>query len=225
MPDDPVLKPALVRVAGLSFRYGGAAPVLRNLDLALRAEDRLGIAGANGCGKSTLLRILMGLHGGWQGSVTLFGQDCRMEQEFMPLRGRIGLLFQDSDDQLFCPTVEEDVAFGPFNQGLTATDVESRVVQALTELDLVHLRHRPIGHLSGGEKRQVALAGLLAMQPEVLLLDEPTTGLDEAARERLIAILLNLRQAMVIVSHERDFLDRVATRRARLHDGVLIELF
>lgn len=212
----------VLRVQDLRYRHEhGGRPLLDGVSFTLRTGERLGLAGANGSGKSTLLQLLMGLLPAEAGDITLLGVRCRRERDFVPLRGRVGLLFQDSDDQLFCPTVEEDVAFGPLNQGHPPARVGEIVTQTLQRLDLMHLRKRPVHRLSGGEKRLVALAGLLAMDPEVLLLDEPTTGLDEQAQQRLTALLLALPQAMLVVSHDAAFLDAVATRRLVLRDGRL----
>lgn len=211
----------VLRVRGLQFRHDRRRPLLDEVALSLRAGERLGLAGANGCGKSTLLQLLMGLLPADAGEIELLGVRCRTEREFSLLRGRVGLLFQDSDDQLFCPTVEEDVAFGPLNQGHPTARVLEIVARTLERLQLKHLRERPIHHLSGGEKRLVALAGLLAMQPEVLLLDEPTTGLDERAQRHLAELLGTLPQAMLVVSHDAAFLQAVTTRRLVLRDGTV----
>lgn len=211
----------VLRIRGLQFRHDRRRPLLDEVTLSLHAGERLGLAGANGCGKSTLLQLLMGLLPADAGEIELLGVRCRTEREFSPLRGRVGLLFQDSDDQLFCPTVEEDVAFGPLNQGHPPARVLEIVARTLERLQLKHLRERPIHHLSGGEKRLVALAGLLAMQPEVLLLDEPTTGLDDRAQRHLAGLLGTLPQAMLVVSHDAAFLQAVTTRRLVLRDGTL----
>ena len=132
------------------------------------------------------------------------------------MRARAGLLFQDSDDQLFCATVLEDVAFGPLNLGAKPADARRTALAALADLGLESLADRVTHKLSGGQKRLAALACVLAMRPQVLLLDEPTNGLDEATRERLIAILSALPQAMALVSHDSGFIDRLATRRVAM---------
>lgn len=212
----------LVKLDRVTFRYGERT-VLDQCDLALAAGERVGLVGANGSGKTTLLGLIVGLRRPAQGRVIVFGKPREREADFRPIRGRVGLLFQDSDDQLFCPTVAEDVAFGPFNLGKSRHEVEQIVARTLGELGLEDYAHRVTYKLSGGEKRLVALATVLAMEPEVLLLDEPTAGLDETAAERMAGILAGLPQAMLIVSHDRPFLARIADRRLCLRRGCLQE--
>jgi len=214
--------PALIRARDLSFRHVPERPLLEGVSFDLHAGERVGLAGANGSGKSSLLQLLIGLLPPDGGALELCGQPCRDEADFRPLRGRVGLMFQDADDQLFCPTVQEDVAFGPLNQGMAHAAVRRIVGDVLAQLHIGHLAERPVHHLSGGEKRMVALAGVLAMQPEVLLLDEPTTGLDAEAQARVVEVLLALPQAMLLVSHDRDFLTRMSTRMLTLAAGRLV---
>lgn len=195
--------------------------VLDRLSLALHAGERLAIAGANGAGKSTLLRTIVGLEKAMEGKVSIFGKARQSEKDFKEVRTRIGLLFQDADDQLFCPTVIEDVAFGPLNTGLSRKDAFDKARATLGRMQLDHLADRVTYRLSGGEKRLVCLAGLLAMEPQVLLLDEPTSGLDDANYARLMEILAALPAAMILVSHDAAFLGRLATRAACLKSGQL----
>ncbi len=190
--------------------------VLDGVDLAVHAGERVGLVGPNGIGKTTLLHVLVGLLPVTAGGLTAFGQPCRTERDFADLRRRVGLLFQDSDDQLFCPTVGEDIAFGPLNLGASRDDAAAVTGRTLARVGLAGFEQRITYRLSGGEKRLVALATVLAMQPDVLLLDEPTTGLDEDAEERMILLLQSLDQAMVLVSHDRRVIDRLATRVVRL---------
>jgi cobalt/nickel transport system ATP-binding protein len=207
---------------GISFAYPGAPPVLDGLDFDLEAGERVAIAGGNGVGKTTLLHLMVGLLKPAAGEVRAFGSVRRTEADFHEVRSRAGLLFQDPDDQLFCPTVAEDVAFGPLNQGHGRAEAEAIVAETLESLGIGAFRDRVAGRLSGGEKRLVALATVLAMRPEVLLLDEPTNALDEAAVERLLDILEGLPQAMVVVSHDRRVTDRLASRRVALCHGKFI---
>ncbi len=211
---------ALLELRGVGFRYPDR-PVLDGLDFALHLGDRTALVGSNGAGKTTLLHLLVGLKRPSAGQVLAFGTPCRTESEFVPVRTRVGLLFQDSDDQLFCPTVLEDVAFGPLNLGQTPARARAAAERTLAVLGLAGFAERVTHRLSAGEKRLVALATVLAMEPTVLLLDEPTNGLDEATEERLIGHLAGLDQAMVIVSHDRRFLERLATRAVRLAEGRL----
>ncbi len=212
----------LVKLERVTFRYGERT-VLDQCDLAISPAERIGLVGANGSGKTTLLGLIVGLRRPALGRVIVFGKPREREADFRAVRGRVGLLFQDSDDQLFCPTVAEDVAFGPFNLGKSRREVEEIVARTLAELGLEGYAHRVTYKLSGGEKRLVALATVLAMEPEVLLLDEPTAGLDETAAERVTGILAGLPQAMLIVSHDHPFLARIAGRTLCLRHGRLQE--
>ncbi len=211
---------ALLDLQGISVRRGGRL-VLDRVDLRLDGGERLALAGANGAGKTTLLRAIVGLEAPEAGGITAFGRARHSEEDFRELRQRVGFLFQDSDDQLFAPTVIEDVAFGPLNLGLAPREATARAEATLERLALSHLARRITHRLSGGEKRLVSLAGVLAMEPRALLLDEPTNALDETHLARLSEILASLDVAMVIVSHDRHFLEHHATRAVALKDGRL----
>lgn len=208
----------LLEVAALAAGYPGR-PVLHHVDLTLHPRQRLALLGANGAGKSTLLQALVGLVPLTAGSITAFGAPRRVEKEFREVRIRAGLVFQDPDDQLFCPTVIEDVAFGPLNLGQSMAEALATAESVLARIGLADFAGRVTHRLSGGEKRLVSIAAVLAMQPDVLLLDEPTTGLDDAAHERLVELLLGLPQAMILVSHDATFLARLATSGLLLKDG------
>jgi cobalt/nickel transport system ATP-binding protein len=197
--------------------------ILSRVDLDLFDGERVALTGPNGAGKSTLLQVLVGLRRPRAGKVVAFGRLCRTESDFVAVRARVGLVFQNSDDQLFCPTVLDDVAFGPLNLGLSTDRARSTAQQTLAALGLCGFEPRVTNRLSAGEKRLVALASVLAMQPRVLLLDEPTDGLDEESEERLIGHLSGLRQAMLIVSHDRRLLGALAHRAVVLRDGRLRE--
>ncbi|PQJ97323.1 energy-coupling factor ABC transporter ATP-binding protein [Chromatium okenii] len=196
-------------------------PVLRGVNFALAAGERVALIGANGAGKTTLLHLLVGLVRPTAGEVIAFGQVRRSETDFHAVRAQVGLVFQDADDQLFCPTVLEDVAFGPRNLGRTSAQAKADALDTLAALGLAGFAERVTYRLSAGEKRLVALATVLAMKPTVLLLDEPTNGLDAATEARLIQYLAALKQAMVIVSHDQQVLAQLATRSVRLDSGVL----
>ncbi|MGE3245120.1 MAG: energy-coupling factor ABC transporter ATP-binding protein [Beijerinckiaceae bacterium] len=195
--------------------------VLDGVSLTLGPGERLAIIGSNGAGKTTLLRTIAGLQKVSSGTVEAFGRSREREADFHEVRLRAAYLFQDADDQLFCPTVIEDVAFGPLNTGLSDAGAMAKARATLAALGLSHLENRLTRKLSGGEKRIVCLAGILALDPDVLLLDEPTNSLDAAHVEKLIAILEGLDKAMIIVSHDRPVLDRIATRALLLRDGRL----
>lgn len=212
---------ALLELDDIHFGYPGHAPVLRGVSLRIAAGERVAVVGANGTGKSTLLRIALGLIRPKHGSVRAFGQPCLREADFVDVRRRVGLVFQDPDDQLFCPTVAEDIAFGPLNLGHTRAEALRMVDEVLDQLALGHLRDRVTHHLSGGEKRLVTLATVLVMRPDVLMLDEPTNALDPENEERLLSILLALPQAILLVSHDPAFRARLVQRELRLVDGQL----
>ncbi|OQW94506.1 MAG: energy-coupling factor ABC transporter ATP-binding protein [Beggiatoa sp. IS2] len=195
--------------------------LLDQVNMSLYSGERVALMGANGSGKSTLLHLLVGLHLPITGEIEIFGQIRKSERDFLPVRGPLGLLFQDADDQLFCPTVVEDVAFGPLNQGKTRAEVQTIVNETLHILGLTNYAEHLTYQLSGGEKRLVSLATVLAMQPQVLLLDEPTNGLDEETQQRIVHLLQNLPQAMLIVSHDKEFLEKVTHRKILLKRGKL----
>ncbi len=190
--------------------------VLNDVSLELSAGERLAVIGQNGAGKTTLLRAIVGLQTITAGEIIAFGVRCQSERDFRAMRVKCGYLFQDPDDQLFCPTVLEDVAFGPLNIGLGKNQALARAHQTLGRLGLEHLSDRITHRLSGGEKRLVSLASVLAMDPEVLLLDEPSNALDENHLAVLTALLSGLATSMIIVSHDRDFIERIATRAVML---------
>jgi cobalt/nickel transport system ATP-binding protein len=218
---DPVTE-VLFSLRDVAFGFPGH-PVLQGVDFDLCQGERVALVGANGAGKTTLLHLMVGLHRPAAGEVRAFGAARRTERSFHEVRLRTGLLFQDPDDQLFCPTVLEDVAFGPLNQGRSRQEALDLSKKALATLSLESFAQRVTHKLSGGEKRLVSLATVLAMQPEVLLLDEPTNGLDEQTETRLIAHLEGLPMAMLFISHDRRFVERLANRAVLLRDGRLQE--
>ena len=214
----------LICLENVSFAYDANRSVLRSVHLKLGVGERLGLVGSNGSGKSTLLRVVIGLLKPTAGRIEVLGKPRVNESDFREVRGQVGLLFQDSDDQIFCPTVEEDVAFGPLNLGMSPEQSRAIVRTTLEDVGLKDFEKRVTYQLSGGEKRLVAMAGVLAMQPRVLLLDEPVAGLDEAAQERITALLETLPHEMIIVSHDPQFLQRVTQSVWRLKDGTLHQI-
>jgi cobalt/nickel transport system ATP-binding protein len=212
----------LIELKDISFAYPGQAPVLEGANLTLAAGQRLSLTGPNGAGKSTLLRITLGLQKPTSGTVSVFGQPRTQEADFHEVRRRVGLVFQDADDQLFCPTVAEDIAFGPLNLGKSRDEALAIVDRVLSDLELMHLKNRITHKLSGGEKRLVTLATVLAMDPEALLLDEPTNALDTKNEARLLEILQSLPQAILLVSHAPAFRHALAPETLDLQDGRLV---
>jgi len=205
----------------LSFGYPGRPLLLDRIHLRLTAQDRVGLVGANGSGKTTLLRLLTGLTRPSAGRILFDGEEVTSEDGFRRLRQAVGFALQNAEDQLLYPTVLDDVAFGPLNQGLSPEEARSRAETTLAMLGLSDFAERLTHRLSGGEMRLVALAGVLAMQPRLLLLDEPTTGLDPATRERLITILQELPTARLVISHDWDFLEATCDRFLLLEAGRL----
>jgi cobalt/nickel transport system ATP-binding protein len=200
----------IIEFSDVTFAYPHGPTVLDGTRFVVNRGDRAGIIGANGSGKTTLFHLIMGLLRPVSGAIRIFGQDVRKEADFYEVRRRIGFLFQNPDDQLFCPTVLEDVAFGPLNLGRSAAEAKSIAQKTLTALGIADFGHRVSHKLSHGEKKLVALAGVLAMDPEVLILDEPTAGLDQTTKTRLMEIIQGLGLTLVIASHEMDFLSRMA---------------
>ncbi len=204
-----------------SFAYSGEAPVLRGISLEWRPGERIGVTGPNGSGKTTLLEAIIGLLPRTGGVLRVFGAVPECDSDFLPIRRRIGMLFQDPDDQLFCTTVLEDVAFGPLNLGKTPDEARERAWATLREVGLHSFAERITYRLSFGEKRLVGLAGVLAMEPDALLLDEPTAGLDPEAEARVETLLAGLSQAMLITSHNHAMLHRLSDRMLTLEKGSL----
>ncbi len=215
----------VIRLEGVSFGYPGdqsRRPVLDDLQLQINRGDRVGLIGSNGSGKTTLFHLIMGLLFPTQGEIEVFGEKRVREKDFREVRAKIGLLFQDSDDQLFCPTVAEDVAFGPLNLGKTQEEATAITQGVLKDLGLEGFGDRVTYKLSGGEKRLVALATILAMQPEVLILDEPSAGLDVETVELLVHILESSDLTYLIASHNGDLLERTSRIVYRLNGGKVI---
>ncbi len=212
------MTPAAVEVRALSHAYADGTPSLHGIDLCIAAGESVALVGANGAGKSTLLLHLNGLLMPGAGEVRIGGLAVARES-LAEVRRTVGFVFQDADDQLFMPTVREDVAFGPSNQGLPAEVVEARVRAALESVGAWPLAARAPYRLSGGEKRAVAIAGVLAMEPSILVLDEPSSGLDPVARRRLIVLLQALPQTRLIATHDLDLALEVCQRVVVMHEG------
>ncbi|PIE58274.1 MAG: ABC transporter ATP-binding protein [Desulfobulbus propionicus] len=209
----------LIEIKDISFAYPGREPVLKGLNFTVGKGERLGLVGPNGSGKSTLLHLLMGLYSPGGGSIKLFGKEMKEEKDFQAVRSQIGFVFQHADDQLFSPTVLEDVAFGPLNMGKSPEEAIVLSRQTLKYLGLEGFEDRITYKLSGGEKKLVSFATVLVMEPKILLLDEPTTGLDEEAVARMVQVLNNLDIGYVTVSHELEFLSRTTTKIYTMRSG------
>jgi cobalt/nickel transport system ATP-binding protein len=209
----------VIELENIFFAYAHDREVFNGLNFRLSKGEKVGIIGHNGSGKTTMLHILMGLLRPVKGRVKLFGKPVKTENEFRAARRDAGFLFQNADDQLFCPTVLEDVAFGPLNLGKSPEEAKKMSREVLADLNLKGFEDRVTHKLSGGEKKMVALATILVMQPKVLLMDEPTSGLDAKTISRIMNILNHLDISYVIASHEYDFLSRTTTDIFRMSQG------
>lgn len=212
---------AAVVVSGLEFAYPDGRVALKGVDLVVEAGERLAILGPNGSGKTTLALHLNGIHEPSSGSVTI-GDLSVVDANLREIRRRVGLVFQDSNDQLFMPDVGEDVAFGPANLGLSGAELTEKVSQALTVVGGSELADRPSHHLSGGERRRAALATVLAMDPDVLVFDEPSSDLDGAGRRELVAALASLPMTQIIISHDLPLALELCPRSAIMRDGRIV---
>lgn len=209
----------VIQLQDISFCYRHGNRVLDGLNFTLRQGERIGFFGPNGCGKTTIFHLIMGLIKPASGIIKVFGRQVSEEKDFRPVREKIGFLFQNSDDQLFCPTVLEDVAFGPLNLGKKPKEVREIVRETLATLGISNLESRISYQLSHGEKKLVALATMMAMQPEVLILDEPTAGLDTAAAEWIVEILNKLNLTSIVTSHDMAFLTKITEKIYGMSEG------
>ncbi len=209
-----------VNVRNLWFTYPDGREALRGINLTVAPGEKVALVGPNGAGKSTLLLILAGLLQG-EGEVRLFGEPLN-DGNIKRMRSRLGLVFQDPDDQLFSPTVFDDVAYGPLYAGLPEDEVRRQVAWALAQMGLEGFAERLSHHLSVGEKKRVAVATVLSMQPEMLLLDEPTSGLDPRARRRLIGLLAELPQTMLVATHDMRLVMELLPRTVVLDGGRVV---
>jgi cobalt/nickel transport system ATP-binding protein len=212
----------LINLKDITFSFPGGAPVLEELNFELHDHEKVGLIGPNGSGKTTLFHIIMGLLKPGSGRIEIFGREVREDRDFRPVRQKIGLLFQDADDQLFSPTVLEDVAFGPLNQGKSIKEAREIARETLRSLGLEGAEDRITYKLSGGEKKLVSLATILAMKPRVLLLDEPTTALDFDTTERIIGILNQIDISYIFISHNMDFILQTTDKIYGMEGGRIV---
>jgi cobalt/nickel transport system ATP-binding protein len=208
----------LVEVSALRHAYPDGTVALAEVSFRITHGESVAIVGANGAGKSTLLQHLNGHLTPSAGEVRI-GEMPVTHGTLPAIRRTVGMVFQDPDDQLFMPTVAEDVAFGPLNLGIPAPEVAVRVDAALERVGAAHLKSKPPYRLSGGEKRRVAIAAVLSMAPDVLVLDEPTSGLDPYARRRLMALLAEFTHTKIFASHDLDMVLELCPRTLVLHEG------
>ena len=209
----------MIEFRDVSFAYEKSRPVLQNLSFRLEKGEAVGLIGANGAGKSTVMRLLLGLLQG-EGTILVDGVEVKRET-LGEIRRKLGFVLQDSDDQMFMPTVFEDMIFAPLNYGLSLAEAEKRVDAVLARLHLEDLKHRYNHKLSGGEKRMAAIATILAMEPEAVLMDEPTAALDPYNRRIVIRTIRELEQTKLITSHDLDMILDTCDRVILLSEGKL----
>jgi cobalt/nickel transport system ATP-binding protein len=215
IPGAAVSSTPILSLEQIYFSYANEAvrrDIFKELYFSLHAGDKIGLCGPTGCGKTTFFRLVTGLEKPRAGRIFFYDQPMRAEKDFYKLRRKVGLVLQHSDDQLFCPTVLDELAFGPLNLGTSPEEARDTAGVILSELGLEGFEDRLVHRLSGGEKKLVALASVLTMRPEALLLDEPSGGLDEQAAARIVRILEKLPAARIIVSHDKNFLAATSSR-------------
>ncbi|SFO37367.1 cobalt/nickel transport system ATP-binding protein [Geodermatophilus obscurus] len=208
-------------VEDLAFAYPDGHQALFGVDLRVERGERVALLGPNGAGKTTLVLHLNGILTGGRGRVSVAGLPVQ-KRHLTEVRRRVGIVFQDPDDQLFMPTVGEDVAFGPRNLGLPEPEVAARVDEALRQVGMAGSADRPPHHLSFGQRRRVAVATVLSMHPEVLVLDEPSSNLDPAGRRELAEVLAGLPVTMLMVTHDLPYALQLCPRSVVLDGGVVV---
>jgi cobalt/nickel transport system ATP-binding protein len=211
-------------IENLAFAYPDGNQALFGVNLRIEKGERVALLGPNGAGKTTLVMHMNGIHPTAHGSVHVAGQlvDSKDKESIKLIRSKVGIVFQDPDDQLFMPTVGEDIAFGPFNMGKRGAELDAIVDDALQLVGMSEFKDRPPHHLSFGQRRRVAVATVLAMKPEILVLDEPSSNLDPASRRELADILRSLDITMVMVTHDLPYAFELCERSVILSGGVIV---
>lgn len=211
----------------LSFTYPDGTRALKNINMEIEKGEKVAIIGPNGAGKSTLFSHFNGLTEPTSGCVKIEGKPISFEKdELLKVRQKVGIVFQDPNDQLFAPTVKEDIAFGPMNLGLSYDEVEKRVEDALKMVGMENYEDKTPHHLSGGQQKRIAIAGIIAMKPELMILDEPTAGLDPDGVEKVLNIMNQLNEegmTLIISSHDIDMISKYADKIFVLYNGEIIE--
>ncbi|MEY4469510.1 MAG: hypothetical protein RLZZ87_834 [Actinomycetota bacterium] len=212
-------------ISGLAFAYPDGNQALFGVNLKVEKGERVALLGPNGAGKTTLVMHLNGIHGAQRGEVLIAGTkvDVSDKESLMKIRSQVGIVFQDPDDQLFMPTVREDIAFGPYNMGFRGAELDRIVNDALVQVGMLDFADRAPHHLSFGQRRRVAVAGVLAMKPEILVLDEPSSNLDPASRRELATILKSLDITIFMVTHDLPYALELCERSVVLSGGLIAE--
>ena len=211
-----------LQISNLAFAYPDGNQALYGVNLTINKGERVALLGPNGAGKTTLVMHMNGIHPTMQGEVRIAGElvDAKNKETLKTIRAKVGIVFQDPDDQLFMPTVGEDVAFGPFNMGLRGNELSAVVDEALSQVGMLEFRDRPPHHLSFGQRRRVAVATVLAMKPEILVMDEPSSNLDPASRRELAEIVRSLDVTIVMVTHDLPYALELCERSVILSGGI-----
>lgn len=216
----------IIQTENMSFTYPDGTPALHDINIEIKEGERVAVIGSNGAGKSTLFAHFNGINRPTSGLIKIDGKPAVYEKkELLQIRQKVGIVFQNPDDQLFAPTVIEDVAFGPMNLGLSDDEVDERVEEALEMVGIIGLEKKAPHHLSGGQKKRVAIAGILAMKPEIMVMDEPTTGLDPKGVEQVMEILYMLNRgdmSIIVASHDVEMVTQFADKIFVLHDGEIV---
>jgi cobalt/nickel transport system ATP-binding protein len=212
-----------LEISGLAYAYPDGNQALYGVNLSINQGERVALLGPNGAGKTTLVLHLNGIIPTMQGQVRVAGElvDSNNAESIKSIRHKVGIVFQDPDDQLFMPTVGQDVAFGPYNAGLRGLELEKAVKEALELVGMSEFIDRPPHHLSFGQRRRVAVATVLAMKPEILVMDEPSSNLDPAARRELAEIITSLNITLLMVTHDLPFANELCQRAVILSAGVV----
>lgn len=214
-----------LQINGLAFAYPDGNQALFGVNLTVAKGERVALLGPNGAGKTTLVMHLNGIHAAQRGEVLIAGSkiDSSDKANLKLIRSKVGIVFQDPDDQLFMPTVREDIAFGPYNMGFRGEELEKIVNDALDQVGMAAFADRAPHHLSFGQRRRVAVAGVLAMKPEILVLDEPSSNLDPASRRELATILKSLDVTILMVTHDLPYALELCNRSVVLSGGLIAE--
>jgi cobalt/nickel transport system ATP-binding protein len=214
-----------LEISGLAFAYPDGNQALFGVNLTVKKGERVALLGPNGAGKTTLVMHLNGIHAAQRGEVSIAGSkiDATNKDSLKKIRSQVGIVFQDPDDQLFMPTVREDIAFGPYNMGFRGSELDAIVNEALEQVGMLDFADRAPHHLSFGQRRRVAVAGVLAMKPEILVLDEPSSNLDPASRRELATILKSLDITIFMVTHDLPYALELCERAVVLSGGLIAE--
>lgn len=207
----------VIEIKSLNFKYPDGKVALKNIDIDVYEGESVAIIGPNGAGKSTLLLHLNGIYRG-NSNVSILNMEA-VENNLPEIRKKVGIVFQDPDDQLFMPTVFDDVAFGPLNKGVHKEEISAQVDEALAKVGMLNYKERASHHLSVGEKKRIAIATALSMKPEILVLDEPTSNLDPHARRELIKLLKSINITKIIASHDLELVLEICDRSIILNNG------